>query len=162
MKPSLEISDSRLIYRDGEISEIWAVGVKDIVLIAEYTTDEGPQADDYYLVFASVEAGKAWFSTCSFYSDGTDAVFRTLRAQFGMPLEFGLLRSTHWDSRVIWPVHLAGSDYFQFTAVDPVGIWEMIRKALLGPQFEYKPTEAVWSLIHSEVGAPTGLTTPAN
>jgi hypothetical protein len=150
MKPSLEISDSTTLYRSNGIALGWSVEIKDIVLIAEYTTNEGPYVDDYYLVFVTIEDGKAYFASCSFYVDGRDEVFHSLKEQFGIASEFGLLQSTEWASRVMWPVHLAGSDYFQFDEVKPVSLLEKLRKALIGPQLEYKLSISIREYIEAQ------------
>jgi hypothetical protein len=147
MKPSLEVSGSTLCFRGDGIALNWSVEIKDIILIAEYTTNEGPYVDDYYIIFVTIENGKAYFASCMLYADGTTVALAELKERFGMLSEFGLLRSTEWVSRVMWPVHLAGSDYFQFTEVKPIGLWERISKMLFGPQLEYKPTDAIWAYI---------------
>jgi hypothetical protein len=157
---SLEIADSKLRYfsdKDGnklslERELIWAIEIKDLILIAEYTTNEGPQLDDYFFEFVFAEDGIAYKRTCSFYIKGRDEVLKTLADQYGMELKVRLLRSTEWESRVLWPTHLAGSDYFKFKVVQPVGILEKIRKALFGPQLEYGPTDSILEYYRQTAG----------
>jgi len=144
---SLEVCDSKLCCHgdkhENKLSPerelIWSVEIKDIVLVAEYTTDEGPYFDDYFLVFATKSC--AYQST--FYAEGLNTVIETLYERFSMPLRLQLNGLTHWTSRVIWPAHLEGSNYFQFTDVKPKGLAATMHKALLGPQLEYKVAEPI-------------------
>jgi len=46
-------------------------------------TNEGPDVDDYFLVFVTVEDGKLYFSNCPFYSSGRDEALSILRERFG-------------------------------------------------------------------------------
>lgn len=39
MKPSLEVSDESVVYQTDGIAMGWSNAIKDILLIAEYTTD---------------------------------------------------------------------------------------------------------------------------
>jgi hypothetical protein len=150
MNPILEITDSTMYYKKDGIDIGWSVEIKDIILIAEYTSNEGPYVDDYFLVFVTIEDGKAYFARCSFYTDGTDAVLETLKEKFGITDTFGLLQSTEWTSRVMWPDHLAGKNYFQFTEVKPVSPRENVRKTLIGPQLEYKLAVSIQEYIEAE------------
>ena len=131
----LGLNDSVLSCQYGLPS--WSVSVRDLILVAEYTTNEGPYLDDYFLVFVTIQDGKPVFSTCSFYADGRDEVCRTLRQQFGITVEFGLLQSTEWSSRVTWPERLAGEDYFKFNLCPPTTVREKLSNAVFGPSFEY-------------------------
>jgi len=148
----LEVCDSKLYcYGDKhekklllEREPIWSVEIRDIVLVAENTTDEGPYCDDYFLIFAT----KSCIYRSTFYAEGLDAVFETLDERFSMPLRLQFSSSTHWASRVIWPAHLEGSDYFQFTEVKPNNIVSTMHKALLGPQLEYRVAEPIRKFLN--------------
>jgi hypothetical protein len=52
-KPRLkwDIEQSALECRNAENQLLWWIPVTNIVLMAEYTTNEGPWMDDYFLVF---------------------------------------------------------------------------------------------------------------
>ena len=147
----LEICDSKLCcYHDKQenISSLepelsWSVEIDDILLIAEYTTNEGPYCDDYFLVFVT----RSYIYQCTFYANGTDMVIQTLSEMFNAPLQLKLCNSTDWNSRVIWPVHLEGSEYFQFTKVKPDSLLSKTRKTLLGSQLEYKLAEPIQAIL---------------
>jgi hypothetical protein len=147
MKPSLEVSDGSVVHRIDGIALDWSFAIKDILLIAEYTTDEGPDVDDYFLIFVTVVKGTLHFSGCSFYTSGRDEVFEELREVHGMPSEFGLRTSTEWASRVIWPIQLAGEQYFQFTEIKPVGLLAKLRRSIQGPQLEYRVRDSILTFL---------------
>jgi hypothetical protein len=130
----------------------WAAPTGDIVLIAEYTTSEGPGAD-YYLIFVTVEAGTLYFSTTSFYSDGRDEVLNRLSELWKAPLQLGLCNSTEWKSRVIWPLELAGHDYFEFRELEPTTLFEKLSKVAFGPAHEYSPCVAVRDFLRGVTAA---------
>src|SRR5262249_45979385 len=137
MKLRLRVDGSSLEYNDDSGTAGWSLLIETIVLMSEYTTNEGPQLDDYFLVFVTVEEGKLYFSTCSFYADGRDEVVASLGERLGSPIQLGLANSTNWKSRVLWPPELAGSEYFTFKEIQTETLPEKARKWLLGPTHEY-------------------------
>src|SRR5882724_8377909 len=94
-------SELRCVDKTGTLH--WTVPIEDIILVAEYTSDEGPFTDDYYLVICTIEGEGAVFSTCTFYAVDRDLVLRSLSDRLGSQLELGLCGSTEWASRVLWP-----------------------------------------------------------
>lgn len=127
-------SELRCVDESGTVP--WTVSINDIILVAEYTTDEGPLADDYYLIFCTIEAERAVFATCTFYAGDRDAALRSLSDRLGSPLELGLCGSTVWASRVLWPPRMAGQQYFTFKAAEPRNILERLREVVFGPAIE--------------------------
>ena len=136
-------------YRSSESKLIWTAAAKDIVLMAEYTTNEGPYVDDYFLVFVTVENGTRYFATASFYSEGCDEVIKQLAEQWKTPIELGLANSTNWKSRVVWPSALAGQEYFEFVEIQPNTFMTKLRKAAFGPVYEYFPCQSVRAFLDS-------------
>jgi len=126
---------------------IWSIEIKNIVLVAEYTTNEGPWLDDYFFVFVTIEDGKPYRSHCTFYSDGSAEALESTGAQFGAPLRPGLCGSTEWASRVIWPTQLEGMNCFDFKHVEPVGLVSRLNKVFFGPQLEYSVAQPVREYI---------------
>jgi hypothetical protein len=131
---------------------VWTVPVRDIVLVAEYTTNQGPTADDYYLVFVWAANGVLRFATADFYAAGCFETVNLLAKQWGTNLEFGLIHSTDWASRVMWPPELAGQEYFEFREARPKTLGERLRKIALGPAIEYSPCETVRAFLASHSG----------
>lgn len=149
----LEICDSKLnCYRDKQENEFsertlsWSVEIDDILLIAEYTTNEGPYCEDYFLVFVT----KPNIYQCTFYAEGTNTIIEQLSAIFNKPLQLKLCDSTDWKSNVIWPTQLEGNEYFHFTKIKPNKLLSKIRAVLLGPQLEYKIAQPIQNFLDSK------------
>lgn len=135
----LEVQDDLLAFRP----EGWQLRISNLVLIAEYTTDEGPYIDDYFLVFWTRENGELLKAECSFYAEGRDLALAEAGRVLGVQLDLGLASSTEWNSRVIWPEELRGKPYYEFTNVPRVGFWQEILSGFLGDALEYKMTTEV-------------------
>ena len=110
----LRLENSTLSYRNEQGQTRWELSVSDLVLIAEYTTNEGPWCDDYFLVFWTRENGQLFRSGCPL-TGNSSAAFAEIGIALGDEFHLGLLNSTEWKSRVVWPSELAGEDYFTFT-----------------------------------------------
>jgi hypothetical protein len=149
MRPLLTVEGSTLAYADPEHNISWQLPFESLILVAEYTTNEGPQADDYFLSFVTVENGAAVISTCGFYVEGRDDALEAISQHVGSPLAFNLTSSTGYDSRIIWPSRFAGQKYFSYKAVDPRTLREKLLTCL-GPELEYGFTEEVRAFIRSK------------
>jgi hypothetical protein len=57
----LRIEGSAVVYASDSGGHSWSVPIDTIILIAEYTTDEGPWFDDYFVTFVTVENGQTFF-----------------------------------------------------------------------------------------------------
>jgi len=138
----LDVRDELLVCRmeTGSHSAEWQLRIKDLVLIAEYTTSEGPYCDDYFLVFWVKEDGKLLKVECSFYAEGMEDALVAIRQWFGTAIELGLCASTEWKSRIVWPEQLQGRPYFEFSKVEPAGLLPKLRSLVIGGQLEYRPT----------------------
>jgi hypothetical protein len=150
MRPLLTAEGSTLIYADPAHNISWRLPIESLILVAEYTTNEGPQADDYFLSFVTVENGAAVISTCGFYVEGRDDALEAISQHVGSPLAFNFTSSTAYASRIIWPSSLTGHKYFSYKAVDPRTLSEKLLTRLLGPELEYRFTEEVRAFIRSK------------
>jgi len=150
-KPWLQIRESNLEYLDTAGILRWSLPISCIVLVAEYTTNEGPYADDYFLVFVTVEDGKLYFSTCSVYSGGAEEVLSSVQQHLGSPIQLELQGSTEWRSRVAWPVNMAGTEYFSFTELPAVTLSEKVKNKILGPTHEYAISKAVHEYLEDRL-----------
>jgi hypothetical protein len=121
----------------------WICPISKIVLIAEYTTNEGPWCDDYFLVFWTWEDDRLFRSQVSFYANGRDEVIAALSRHLTSELKLDLIGSTDWKSRVIWPPQLADHPYFTFSEVLPKNWRERVRGRLLGQVQEYFASDEV-------------------
>jgi hypothetical protein len=127
------------------------MSIDNIILIAEYTTDEGPLADDYYLIFCTIEAEHAVFATCTFYADDRDAALKSVSDRLGSPLALGLCGSTVWASRVLWPSMMEGQPYFRFETAEPRNILEQLQRFIFGPASEKFLSDPVQRYIGAQL-----------
>jgi hypothetical protein len=108
-RDSLVRADREVRYEsEGEIA--WAFRVDDLRLVGEWTNEEGPWLDDYFLWFAAGDPPRfheaPMYANPGFVADLADVL--------GEPLDTGLANRTTFASRVIWPTSLAGRDLFAF------------------------------------------------
>jgi hypothetical protein len=142
-RPRLTIEGDRIECSDAGGKRLWSCPMRTIVLIAEYTTDEGPWLDDYFLLFWTCEDGHLFRSRVSFYADGRDEVIAAVTQHFNLELKLELVDSTDWKSRVIWPPELTHRAYFTFANVPPSNWRERFTRWLWGPTQKYFPSDEV-------------------
>jgi hypothetical protein len=118
-KATLGVSGGALEYRDQRGHLLWCLKPENIVLVGEYTANEGPFGDDWFLVFA-IANKTPYFTTCSIDSDGRDEALEFLRTRFA--IEPKLTNSTEWKSVVLWPRAIEGAELFTFSQREP-RIW---------------------------------------
>jgi hypothetical protein len=59
----------------------WRTPISSILLIAEYTTNEGPYVDDYFVEFWSLEDGSVLRARASFYAADINDTFARIAAE---------------------------------------------------------------------------------
>ena len=133
----------------------WRTAINSILLIAEYTTNQGPLLDDYFVDFWSLEDGSVLRAHATFYAAGRHDAFARMAKELKADLAFGLTGSTEWASRIMWPPELEGHPYFDFVRVKPANLKEMMAQFLLGPTQDYFFTKEVQGFLtrykqHSE------------
>jgi hypothetical protein len=106
----------------------WSVAISDIRLIAEFTTELGPWADDYFLVFLT--APENGWHEASFYAEGRDEMLDRLGKTLGVELELGLCNSAVFKTRIIWPLHLV--DEALLILIPHKTAWGRFRQKWLG------------------------------
>jgi hypothetical protein len=115
-------------------SPLWSFPRGSLILIGEYTTNEGPYVDDYFVEFVTIENGKATLSKISFYAEGMDEAFSVLQKALGQPLLLELYASTDWNSRVVWPPGLADRPFLRSLKPTSTLSALMQRLKLRGPE----------------------------
>jgi hypothetical protein len=94
----------------------WDISLSTIRVIGEATNQYGPFADDYFLCFAT--SPQHWHEA-SFYAEGREVFVAALSRELGFQLIPGLVNSTDFASRILWPPTLAGQPMFQYTDIAP-------------------------------------------
>ena len=99
-------NDALCLFEENE--PIWKVPIAELTLIGEYTTQAGPWAEDYFFVFGFGRPSKFYEVPLSMGSP----ILPILSTKLGSELVPGLLQSTDWRSRVLWPPAVAGRPLF--------------------------------------------------
>lgn len=149
----LAISNGKLHCRDQVDATQWSIAIKDLVLIAEYTTKQRANCDDYFLVFVTREQGELFYLQVTGCASGIPEVFDSLESCLGCALDLKLQSSTEWASRVVWPKALAGTPFYEFVNVVPAGLRDRIRSTFKRTQVTHSVAEPVLRFL-SESAPP--------
>jgi hypothetical protein len=139
----IELVDGIIRYQS-EFFGTWTLPASEVFLFGEYTTDQGPVIDDWFMVF--VPAGKREWYEASVYAEGADQFRSQLAAQLNVDTLYGELAShTDYASRIIWPSQLAGRPLFKFEEVN-MSLWEKVVRLGCG-QIRFSFSSDVEALI---------------
>jgi hypothetical protein len=145
----LGISDANVCCRSDSGDPGWMIRISDIVLIAEYTTDQGP-ADDYFLVFVTREEGELFYSSVTLSASGINPTLEELERQFACSLELKLASVTNWASRILWPPQLAGSQYLEAEDISPPrGLLERLLRKVRTARPAYRVSPRILQFLSS-------------
>jgi hypothetical protein len=117
----------------------WRLPISEIRVMGEHTDDHGPYVDDYFFVFLT----DSHFYEASFYAEGRDTFLSELSDLLVAKISCDLVRSTDFQSRVMWPPDIAGQPFYDFVPVPkPGGFWAGLKYRLL-PEVACHFTDAV-------------------
>lgn len=102
----------------------WKIPVTDIIAFGEYTTDNGPFIDDWFMVF--VTKNLDWVEASNFCADCEEVRSKLAELWGQNSLHGKLWGSTDFASRVIWPAALAEQPLFVWTP-RPQSLWQRIK-----------------------------------
>ena len=89
------------------------INLGQVAVIGEYTTDRGPFADDWFLVF--VFKGGEW-EKVSVYAEGFQELVQFLSQRFNIDFAIPFLTNgTEWKSFVRYPQNLEAKELFRLT-----------------------------------------------
>jgi hypothetical protein len=91
----------------------WSIAVDSIGIVGEYTNQDGPFLDDYFLIFVGKSRQEWW--QASFYAEGREAFLLAFEKKFPGVNQLGLCGSTSFESRVVWPPRHHGKPLFVFS-----------------------------------------------
>lgn len=108
--PTLTLDDELVRYGDQ-----WSLRLDSVRVIGEYTTAEGPAAEDYFIVFVDDHGESHTAPIAALEPPVTEA----LRDYFG-PLKFGLHWSRQLRSRIMYPQEFSDRPVYTFNVTSPV------------------------------------------
>lgn len=127
-----------------DCKQLWSTPIASIVLSAEYTTNEGPWLEDWYLVIKFVE--EAHLMEVRIHDSvigGFSVLLQALGPRMHTALDLGLVSSAEWNSRVMWPASLKDEKFFTLDPIAPMGMWEKLRYGCFGAQLSLSLTKPV-------------------
>jgi len=102
----------------------WDLPEKDLVIVGEYTTPEGPLREDHFIVF--VDRDQRIYAA-PFDAHGVLDVLNTIDPTKHRATAT-LANSTTYDSKVMWPIDCAGKPLFEFDPVPATGVVERFKR----------------------------------
>jgi hypothetical protein len=136
--------DGSLISYTSQHYGSFSLPLSEIAVIGEFTTDNGPVIDDWFLVFVRRTGGE-WFEA-SEYAVGTQDVLQRLSTVLGDSLRAGLSNSMDFSSRILWPTALADRPLFTFSPVTASTFLRRIKPSML-PQVSHSLSPDALSAI---------------
>jgi hypothetical protein len=108
---------------------LYDVPIKDIRLIGEYTTADGPYLDDWFLVIVT---SQDWYEIPMDIVN-IDKMLRDLEKLLGTNLDYQLTKSTKWRTRIIYPEASRDKEIYEVVGLEPKIFWDKVKK-LIGLQ----------------------------
>jgi hypothetical protein len=122
-----------VIHYESSIYGTWSLPLSEVRAVGEYTNQDGPGVDDWFLVFLT--HGAAY--EASLYAHRRDQFLEDLSAALGAEISCELVYSTDFRSHLLWPEHLKGHRLFEYrkrrlrfivdSRIAPE-LWEMLAK----------------------------------
>ena len=111
---TISFDGSAVVYRT-TTDESVSTPISEIAVIGEFTTPEGPWADDWFLVF--VLRGSGEWIRFPMYVEGIETLSDRLSGHLGSRVHACLANRTDFMSRIMWPPRLIGRPLFTLTSV---------------------------------------------
>lgn len=105
------VKHEKIMWHSGDelVSEI---PIKDIRIIGEYTTNDGPLVDDWFFVFV---LNSDDIRQVSAYATGIEEMLRQVGQLIRVELTGQLANSAKWKTNVLWPTSFRGQELFELT-----------------------------------------------
>jgi hypothetical protein len=119
----------RTLYYSYKGTLLFELNLDDVKLIGEYTNDQGPFFDDWFLVFVDTQNQRF---EVSMYSENIEAIKDEVVKVFGYDHTLGLVNSTDWKSIVIWPEIMKGKEFLKLEKLKPKSFLEKLKSSVFG------------------------------
>lgn len=130
----------RIFLRDGfihyesDIYATWSLPLSSVRAIGEFTNQDGPGVDDWFLLFLTSDTA----FEASRYAEDCDQFLKDLSSSLGAEVTCSLAPSTDFRSHLVWPPRLKGHRLFEYEAKSfrpvvesriPPDVWHAINKS---------------------------------
>ena len=120
------------------------IPISDIKLIGEYTTENGPHLDDYFIVFYYSENS---YAEISMYAENLIEMIDELETKIGGKLKSHLTSSAVWNSNILWPNASKGETLWLTKRAKPENFNERMHLFFGGEKLEIELTEIAKSYL---------------
>jgi len=142
LKVLIEDNSIKTITENHEVIDF--IVLEDIIFIGEYTNDQGPFLDDWFLFI--VDNNEEIF-TISMNSGNMEKVIEYLSSYFKFERDLRLANSTNWLSFALYPEKLYGSKFLSLQKAQPKNLFRKILHFFKVYQFEIEYSSEFKSLI---------------
>jgi hypothetical protein len=118
-----KILDEKIILVYPHDSKI-EIPISKIKIIGEYTTENGPTLDDYFLVFYYSNNS---YAEISMYAENINVMIENLSKSLNIELKSLLVNSTVWNSKILYPIESKGKMLWKRTKAQPQTFIEKIK-----------------------------------
>lgn len=148
---TISIDDRGVIF-SSRGQEIFLITISSIEIIGEMTSQAGPVANDWYLIF--VDKNKVAYYVPAYANNMSDFL-KSLGSILNCQLVMKLFASTDFNSNIIFPLSLEGHQLLDFKQKKPKNFLEKIGTFLgLGASIEPHITEEVKKIKFNNIFIP--------
>ena len=138
----LKILGNDIIYNSQSYGQ-WTLPLSDVKAIGEYTSDQGPGVDDWFIIFFLKDG--SWYEA-SYYCENISAFKLEIKNKLNIDeVCSDLGGSTDYDSYLIWPKALKGEKAFIFETFYP-SWW---RKLFFWPSIKFNLSKELDNYLKS-------------
>ena len=128
-------------FNDQNIVEI---PINQIKLIAEYTTENGPFMDDWFLVIYN---NQSEYFEISMYAEGIQEMMDELGELLEFKLFGRLVTSAEWVSNILYPIEFNGKELWNIVKVKPKSVFDKLKSLIGINKTKLKLTEITKKII---------------
>lgn len=104
----------------------FSIPVTEIKVIGEFTTNNGPYLDDWFL---TIITATDWYEI-PLDVIGTYQLLTDLGQKLGTAMSFQLTNSTEWKTRIMFPDNFKDKELYQIVSIAPMTILEKAKKII--------------------------------
>jgi hypothetical protein len=128
--------------------ELTRISAKNIKIIGEITTNDGPVADDWYYIFVLDSNDIRQISA---YAINIEVALTDFGKIFKTDIGGQLASSAYWKSIVLWPTMFRGQELFKIVNIQPINLWQRIKTKVGFGREQIELTDELQTYLSSRV-----------
>ena len=138
----IEITDNKKIKVVGGLNPK-ELSISDLIIIGEYTTDNGPFLDDWFLTLVTLNE---WIEI-SMYTVGMTKFLKDLSKVVNADLSTSLANSSIWKTRIMFPNELKEKELFEVEDIEPKSLLGKVKKQITGGKSARKLSSEILKIL---------------